>query len=323
MTKIERRDFLGLGLGLVAASALPGCRTGGPVGEKALFGQRGKYERLNLAYHRIRLGLDRPFSILHISDTHLTAVYESEDERVRRRSAMRTEGFGGHQETALAACLAWAKDNVDFVLHTGDLVDFPSEANFDLVRRYFGAETLVAPGNHEYGWPDNPSRLKMAQEAFRARCSAPVAAAYPHDLAFAAKTVNGVNFVAIDDAFATVTPFQTERFAAEVRKGLPIVLCLHVPIYTEDIWLATNRFWRGRGKRFASARIPEPSGDYRRQRTDPVTRDFIAYLRSEPLLKAVLAGHVHFAAQERFSPTAVQYTVGGNFFYHGQEILFT
>ena len=29
------------------------------------------------------------------------------------------------------------------------------------------------------------------------------------------------------------------------------------------------------------------------------------------------------AVQERFSPTAMQYVVGGNFMFHGQHVLFT
>ena len=57
--------------------------------------------------------------------------------------------------------------------------------------------------------------------------------------------------------------------------------------------------------------------------TDVVTRDFIASLRREPLLKAILAGHLHITVQDRFSPTAMQYVVGGNFMFHGQEVLFT
>ena len=56
---------------------------------------------------------------------------------------------------------------------------------------------------------------------------------------------------------------------------------------------------------------------------DSVTREFLAYLKGEPLLKAILAGHLHLAVQERFSPTAIQYVVGGNFMFHGQEIFFT
>ena len=68
--------------------------------------------------------------------------------------------------------------------------------------------------------------------------------------------------------------------------------------------------------------MPDPKGDYKRQKEDPVTRDFIAYLKGERLLKAILAGHLHITVQDRFSPTAMEYVVGGNFLFCGQEVLF-
>lgn len=320
---VNRRDFLGYGLGLVATAALPGCRTVEKGETLPLFGRRGRWERLNLSYQQVHLGLAQPFSVLHISDTHLTLAGDDEDGAVVKRSAMRTATFGGHQEEALASSLDWAKDNVDFVLHTGDLIDFQSQANFDSVRRHFGGIALGTPGNHEYGWPSNPFRSKVPEAYYRIATRFPLQDAYPYDLAFQAKVVNGVNFVMMDDVFGTVTSAQVERFAAEVKKGLPIVLCMHVPFFTDAIWLANDKFWSQVGRRFRSATVPEARGDFKRQKEDPVTRDFIASLKSQKLLKAILAGHLHIAVQDRFSPTAMQYVVGGNFMFHGQEILFT
>jgi len=40
-------------------------------------------------------------------------------------------------------------------------------------------------------------------------------------------------------------------------------------------------------------------------------------------MKAILAGHLHITVQDRFSPTAIQYVVGGNYGFVGQEVLFT
>ena len=227
------------------------------------------------------------------------------------------------QEDALASSLDWAKQNVDCVLHTGDLIDWQSEANFDLARKYFGDIPLAAVGNHEYSpsmWLSEPKQEPT--EAFKTTTSAALAAACPFDISFHAETVNGVNFVMLDDVYGTVTERQVARFAAEVKKGLPIVLCMHVPFYSDHIWRACCKFWPGRG-RYTSSAIPAATGDYQRQLEDKVTRGFIASLRSEKLLKAILAGHLHIAVQDRFSPTAMQYVVGGNFLYHGQEVIFT
>ena len=134
--------------------------------------------------------------------------------------------------------------------------------------------------------------------------------------------VHGVNFITLDDVYGYVTPEQVERFQEEVKRGLPIILCMHVPFISENIWRATCKFWKSGKNRFREKEVPQPTDDYLTQLEDPVTRDFIAYLKQEPLLKGILAGHEHFTMQERFSPTAIQYIVGSNFLFHGQEILF-
>jgi UDP-2,3-diacylglucosamine pyrophosphatase LpxH len=99
---------------------------------------------------------------------------------------------------------------------------------------------------------------------------------------------------------------------------------MHVPFTTPGIWRAQRKFWlRGNDRKFRSAAVPAASGDFKRQQEDPVTRDFIAYLKTEKQLKGILAGHLHITVQERFSPTAIQYVVGGNFMFHGQEVTFS
>jgi len=317
---MNRRQFLGGLGGLVAVSALPSRAEDDPT----VFSKRGQFERLVLGYGHVEAGATKPFSVLHISDTHFTSAYPHEPQDKQELRVKRTQCFGGRQEEALRDSLDWAKGHVDYVLHTGDLIDWQSEANYDLVRKYYGAVALGTVGNHEYSPSMWLSKEKESMDdAWRRKSAAALSAAYPFDLSFHAQTVNGVNFVMLDDVFGTVSAKQVERFAAEVRKGLPIVLCMHVPFYTDLIWRVSDKFWRRAGNKAFSAAVPKAHGDYKAQLTDPVTKDFLAYLRSEKLLKAILAGHLHLAVQDRFSPTAMEYVVGGNFMFHGREVLFT
>ena len=316
---ISRRNFLtGVG-GLVAVSRLPSF-----ADNPAVSPERGRFERLQLAYQHVSAGATAPFSILHISDTHLTEAYPDEADAADklRSKERRTRTFGGRQEEALRDSLAWAKDNVDYVLHTGDLIDWQSQANFDLVKKYYGGAMFGSMGNHEF-YTYLPGEKYTGQEAFKERSWPLLKAAYPVDPRFSAQTVNGVNFVCLDGVFGTVQPDLVEKFKAEARKKLPIVLCMHVPFFTDGIWRCDYQYWNGVNKKYRNAAVPDARGDYKRQQTDPTTRDFIAYLKEEKLLKAILAGHLHITVQERFSPTAVQYVVGGNYGFVGQEVLFT
>ena len=312
---LSRRDFMLGGAafgGLVATAGLPAF-----AGDHRLFPRRGQFERLSIVSWRVKAGATKPFTILHISDTHLTAAYPDEPPDVLNRAKNRSRTFGGLQEEALRDSLEWAKQRVDYVVHTGDMIDFQSRANFDLVRKYYGesgAAMLGSLGNHEYYHGQ-----KKETEETKGETRELVSAAFPFDTSFQSTVVNGVNFVTLDNVYGTVTQRQAECFAAEVEKGLPIVLCMHCPIQTENVIRAGQRYWKKDDMKV----VPDMSNFQKGWKGDgkrSVTQDFYAYLEAQPLLKAVLAGHIHVTVADRFSPTAIEYVVGGNFLFHGQEI---
>ncbi|MGN0233395.1 MAG: metallophosphoesterase family protein [Bacteroidaceae bacterium] len=319
---INRRGFFKRATGagvLLAVSQLPSFAEDMPQ----VFPDRGKFERLSMAYAVVEIGLDKPFSVLHISDTHLTAAYPHEGKKKQALRENRTKTFGGRQEEALKDSLLWAKNHVDYVLHTGDLIDWQSEANLDLVRKYIGNGITGCMGNHEFSpdmWLSEPKEERS--EAYKEKSRKTLQNAFPYDISFQAQIVGGVNFICLDNVYGTVTPQQVKLFKKEVKRGLPIVLCMHVPFFTECIWRAQQRFWKKTLTSDINAPELQPYGDYKAQLDDKTTRQFIKYLKQEPLLKAILSGHIHITIEEQFSPTARQYTVAGNFLFHGREILF-
>ena len=322
---MTRRDFLKGSLGMGAVMATANLPAADVKEDLSAFAKRGRWEQLSIAFGAVEIGLERPFSVLHISDTHLTAADADEGVKKLALSRQRTLCFGGRQEEALRDSIAWAKEHCDCLVHTGDLIDWQSRANFALVKKYFGAGMTGCLGNHEFSpsmWLSEPREAPT--EAFKDRSRELLAAAYPFDVSVQSTVVNGVNFVTMDDVYGTVTPRQVERFSAEVKKGLPIVLCLHVPLYTERILRANAHYWNPDKPKFRREDVAREwsAGDFRRQREDATTQAFLAALKAEPLLKAILAGHLHITVEDRFSPTAMQYVVGGNFMFHGRELLF-
>lgn len=278
----------------------------------------GTGEAFTVSEATVAAGAAKPFTLLHVSDTHLTCALPSDDERMRALSRSRETVFGGSQEAALRAAFAWAAENADFMVHTGDIVDFVSKGNLELVRKWFGGRErfLECPGNHEYGFGDDTFAQRGAYVDRLRRY-------FPHALDFSSRIVNGVNLVMLDDAFATVTADQVRKFRQEAARGLPIVLCKHVPYYTTERWRQLGVFGRrlsGLGIKYGERQAQIVEYERRLQHENPVTRDFIAYLRREPLLKCVLAGHAHVEMEERFSPTAMQYVVGANFNFRGRRI---
>ena len=274
-------------------------------------------EKLKVNGVVIEAGAKKPFSVLHVSDTHLTAVYPQEDKWKQEMSRADTPVFGAKQEEALAEAVAYAGRHCDFLLHTGDLIDFVSESNLDIAKRLLPGGCLGALGNHEYshyGWlAKKVGTAGPGREATRKMLSK----IYPFRLPIAAKEVNGVMFVAIDDADGTVSEDQVGEFRRIAAMGRPIILCQHVPFYTCGICQAGRRWWK-EGADEAAPELKLP--DFARQKADSTTQGFIAYLKSEPLLKGVLAGHLHIVAEDRFSSTAMQHVAGGNFSFLAQMV---
>ena len=196
---------------LIAVSQLPAMAEDKPE----VFPKRGGFERLSLAYATVEIGLEKPFSVLHISDTHFTAAYPHESEQKQKLREVRTQCFGGRQEEAMRDSLAWARDHVDYVLHTGDLIDWQSEANLDLVRKYLGDGITGCMGNHEFSpdmWLSEPKQENT--EAYKDRSRAMLQKTFPFDISFNAQQINGVNFICLDNVYGTVTPQQVTRSEA-------------------------------------------------------------------------------------------------------------
>ena len=323
----SRRDFLGT---LFAAGLGGGCRLTGPscpvpAANPALDG--------NLVLSRITVEADvaEPFSVLHASDTHL-AFMGTTDQGLREAAEHFTRRWVRFPQAfnSLLSTLAYAERKGFPLLHTGDLIDYGSDANYETLRRLVAnrEDIQCAIGNHEYHYR-GPSDPPGDRAAARARLSGVL----PNDAAFAARVIGGVDFVAFDDADGNVSEDVARRVLAEFGRGLPVVLMCHVPpFYSAEMVDFKKRVVAACGGLFTpeSAVMPDdaPCGPFRpvadadAKLKTSVTTGFIERLRREPALKAVLCGHTHIRYHERFSPTAVMYVGGGNFEGYLREVRF-
>lgn len=282
----------------------------------------------------INVGAKKPFSALHISDTHLTRVDARDNERKKSLAASRQRVFPW-AEHYFDAAIRYARERDLMLLHTGDLIDFVSEANLDFVAMQLGIGSwFVSAGNHEYS-----QYVGEAKEdaAYKAQSFDKVQRAYPNNLKVASQVINGINFVALDDVYYNVTAEQHELMRREVEKGLPIVLMCHVPFYTPKHCADVLKGNKGLAGYVTGAPLEitqtyqtnpslGPDEQWRnrsvQQRSDEPTLEFIAWLKQQPLLKAILCGHCHHFYEEQFSPTAVQYVVGAGYNGEAYEIEF-
>ena len=317
-----RRDML-KGLLALGGLAVTGRAQSAPEPARRTAVAPERKPALSLAYTHVKAGVSAPFSVFHISDSHLADADLGEDAELVELGKWRMKTFGGYQKEALHALITRGRQCADLIVHTGDLLDFVSEGNLRAAKEAFalgGGDVFGSIGNHE--WRSSPGEPWVwgPKEENKQAC----AKVYPFNLDFDSRILNGVNLVSLDDSLIDakgdfrrdITPDQRERFEEEVAKGLPIVLCVHVPFWTPDVWMASRQYWKKRTGKFCGENTAMPV--FGRD-----TEDFIAYLKSEPLLKAILSGHEHITVEERFSPTAMQYLIAGSFAFTARHVLIT
>ncbi len=280
---------------------------------------------LNIIKTTIEAGLDEPVHILHTTDTHLTLCDERDNERKQALALHRKKCFNDENdsvEKCLEETLEYGRKNCDLIIHTGDLIDFVSEANIDKAAEVTKMpEVMFVPGNHEYSryvgeaWEDNAYRMNTYMK-MQYRLGV--------DLFFTSRQVKGVNFVGVDNVYYQFEDWYIHRLQMEVERGLPIILLMHNPIFEEKLY---NCCMNERGAECASIVGCDEEhllrySEYRalQQRPNDATKHFMEYIIAEPAVKAIIAGHLHFSFESSLLCGKMQYITGGGYEGVAREI---
>lgn len=265
---------------------------------------------MELLKSTLNIGLETPLKVLHVTDSHIARADERDNER---KHALAKRLGDPKKEAYFFEHFAYAKEHCDLLVHTGDLIDFTSQANFDFARSVLAEEKVFfAAGNHEFSqyvgeaYEDRAYKMNSYNE-MRPGLGAP--------LFFHARTVGGVNFVAIDDSYHQFEPWQLTRLQKELDKGLPIILCLHAPLFEQSLYdHHCERTGPGSSSYLVGCDEDHlPDDEWRAIEIRPrgVTQEAVAFIKAQPLIKAVLAGHVHYSFVSELAPGITQFVTGG------------
>ena len=321
---ISRRGFLALG---AAVAAMPDVASGqagraeGPLsGASSPILDAVKFRKIEIA-----VGAARPFTVIHASDSHLN--FMTVEDLIGAKYGSDLELYKSRRKTfdalpGLAAVLLAARLRKLPILYTGDLIDYESEANLEFARKAFtGADVLFTPGNHEcVGHWGQKSPDWNECKAMRRR----MGRFFPNETVVASRIVNGVNFVAFDNAgmsrdVAATTQFN--RIRAEFEKGLPTVLMYHVPFYCRELRDALVD-----GKDHKPVKEEHLAWGYLANVPNGGTaaeKKIFEYAASRKNLKAALCGHLHAEFVCPFSDSVKQYVAGATYKGQAYEITFT
>ena len=267
---------------------------------------------MQLIKNTIKIGLERPVKLLHVTDTHIGLADERDDERKR---ALAKRLSTSEKEQYLNEQIDYAKEHCDLLVHTGDLMDFVSHPNVEKAREIVADEHFFfIAGNHDYSqyvgeaWED---------EAYRMNSYMQMGYGLGVPMFFNARTVGGVNVVGIDNSYYRFADWQIWRLQKEAEKGLPIVLAFHDPLFEQSLY-DCHMAEHGSECTYLVGCDEEhllPYSEFRavQQRPDEPTLRMIDYIKSEPCIKAILTGHLHFNFESDVAEGLPQFVTGGGY----------
>jgi Calcineurin-like phosphoesterase. len=269
-----------------------------------------------------------PFRLLHMTDNHITLADSRDDAekmKLAKRRALIFDGENSGQSIAyFLELIAYAKENRNPILYTGDLIDFVSKKNLEYVKESLqGIDYLLIPGNHEFSQYVGEA---YEDEAYKMQSFDSVQAAFHVDLSCNSRIINGVNFVGLDNSYYQFTSNHLAFFKAEVKKEYPIILFLHNPLFTEALY-DEMIFTRNNPCAYLVG-CPEEkmklySKDrYQQQMATPDTHAFLDYFYRQTTVIAVIAGHLHFPYEGELSNGIMQYVTGAGYQGMAREITF-
>ncbi len=265
---------------------------------------------MKLEKNTLHVGLEKPVKLLHVTDTHLTYADEQDDER---KHALARRLRDPNKEQYLAEHIAYAEECCDLLVHTGDLMDFVSHGNVEKAREILKNERIFfIAGNHDYSqyvgevWEDSAYRMNSYMQ---------MGYGLGVPMFFNSRIVGGVNVVGIDNSYYHFADWQIWRLKKEVEKGLPVILAFHDPLFEQSLYdyhysvsSEDCTYLVGCDEehllRYSEFRAVQ-------QRPDAPTLRMIDYIKSEPQIKAILTGHLHFSFESMLTPTLPQFVTGG------------
>lgn len=279
---------------------------------------------LNVIKNVINLGAQKEFKILHITDTHICRAYQSEGEKLTELAKVRSENCFGKEseiEALFEKAIEYGKENCDLLALTGDIYDFISESAFDYLKENLkNTDYIYAAGNHDFCTAPGADK---EDDEFKERQIKKVAPVFNRNLIFDARIVNGVNLITMDDSYYQFSEIQERLLKEEVNKGLPVIIFMHVPLYTPKN--AEERMQEGECAYVVAPtedlrrRYPKERADY--QMATKQTMKVVEYIKNEHLIKAVFCGHTHENFEEEISEGKIQYITGGTFKGDIREII--
>ena len=240
-------------------------------------------------------------SMMHITDTHITIPSEGDKSvwqyckrmhQAYKDTSHHVSGENISRGEAFRMLVDIAKrKKVDLLVMSGDIVNFPSPATVEFVHKVLeesGVPFVYVAGNHDWHLEgtegsDDEKRLKnfpVLQSLYQGK-----------NPLYNSTIVKGVNVVCIDNSTYQINKEQLDFFKKQLKRGMPIVLVMHIPVCTSQNYDCTMGYKKW-GAGIDTIYKLEGREQWSAAGNRPETVEFHKLLMNTPDV-VVLCGHVH------------------------------
>jgi predicted MPP superfamily phosphohydrolase len=244
-------------------------------------------------------GLTRSYTFCHISDVHVAYAYPDETPEAREmaeKHAQKWNPIGLLPVDALDQALTYADGiHADGVFLCGDCADYFSEGTVSYLKERIGAagtEVFYVCGNHEGG--DYYKKVEDLRACYPAY--APLMQGTPD---FWTRDMGDFIIAGMDNSDKKIRREQLDALKQVLARGKPVILLIHIPMYTEAIDAPVRAQWGDGGVDYFTLGLGHDT---------ELSREFCRTVKESDAVAAVFAGHIHLAHAGEFAPGRMQFT---------------
>ncbi|NLL77664.1 MAG: hypothetical protein GX235_10540 [Clostridiales bacterium] len=255
-------------------------------------GDSASVKEENLTTYQIKIpGVEKNYRFLYLTDTHMIIPDKNEDKKISDYAAKRLPVFAIEDTPASSDQFPeWIdyvnEQDFDGLLLGGDIIDFPSGANLQYLQS--SLVKLEKPyvytlGNHDWTYPWEYMTEKGKSEYL------PLLSHYMENNS----SIHTVDFedltiVAVDNSNNQINPAALEEYKKILAKDKPVILMLHVPLYSKSVLDKAAGDWK--------SGVILGGGIHGGIYPDSVSTEFLSLTTAKDSpVELVLAGHIHLA----------------------------
>ena len=260
-------------------------------------------------------GLTKDYTFLYLSDTHMIKLDGNESDQITENALPRMQLFVDNKGVTSAdrfpKWIDFANEReVDMMLLGGDMIDFPSDANLNILKENLfklKMPYVYTLGNHDWTYPWDYMTAN-GRETYR-----PLFDTFTNNSPAASITeYEELVILSVDNSSNQIDPEALTVVDEALSLKKPVIVIAHVPFSTDSLLEKAKTVWNSP----VSIGMADKGGIFPDANTLAFQEKILA---DDSPVFCVLSGHVHFVDESTLNDSVTQIVGGAG--YNGEGVL--